>query len=46
MIGGSGDVLLSRSILKLENGKDPKVSCGEPLKHVITRRGHNLESRN
>ena len=29
----------SRTILELENGKDPSVFFGEPLKHVITLRG-------
>ena len=45
MIGGIGNVLFSRPILTLENRKDPKVSCGEPLKHVITVRGQILVSR-
>ena len=45
MIGGIGNVLFSRPILTFENRKDPKVSCGEPLKHVITVRRQILVSR-
>ena len=44
MIGGIGNVLFYRPILKLENGKS-KSFFGEPLKHVITIRGQILVSR-
>ena len=35
----------SGTILKLENGIDPMVTLGEPLKHVIALRGPFLVSR-
>ena len=40
MFGGIGNVLLSRPVLKLKMGEiHSLVSCGEPLKHVMTTRG-------
>ena len=44
MIGGIGNMLFSTCSQTL-NGKDPRVSFGEPLGHVITLRGPFMASR-
>ena len=44
MLGGIGNVLLS-TYSQTENGEDPLVFLGEPLKHLITIRGRILVSR-
>ena len=38
MIGGLADILFS-TFSQTENGSDPRVSFGEPLKHVKTPHG-------
>ena len=45
-IGGIGHMLFSTDSQKLESGKDPKASFGEPLKHVIILCGQILVSQN